>query len=102
MATFRGLVKPARTNDQGESMARIAEKDYYRDAEGNLIEGTDPKAAFLVVGKGSEISKEIMDQYGISEEAPQEPAPEPAEEKAAAPAANKSVAPAANKGAKKK
>lgn len=83
-------------------MARIAEKNFYRDAEGNLVEENDPKVAFLVAAKGTEIPQEVIDQYSIPEEAPvEEPAPEPAEKKAAAPAANKSVTPAANKGAKK-
>ena len=83
-------------------MARIAEKNFYRDAEGNLVEEGDEKAAYLVARKGSEIPADILEKYNIPEEAPvEESALEPAEEKAAAPAANKSVAPAAKKGAKK-
>lgn len=79
-------------------MGRIADKNYYRDAEGNLVEEGDPNAAFLVAGKGTEIPDEVIQKYGIPEEAPvEESAPEPAEEKAAAPAANKSAKPAANK-----
>lgn len=74
----------------------VADKNYYRDAEHNLVEEGDPKAAFLVAAKGTEVEAEIAEKYGITAA----PAEEQAEEKAMAPKANKSAAPAKNKGAK--
>lgn len=104
MATVtHGLIARSARSKQEVNMGQIADKDYYRDAEGNLVEEGDPKAAFLIVGKGSEVSKVDADKYGIeigesSSEAPaEESAPEPDDKKSAAPAANKSVKPAANK-----
>lgn len=37
----------------------IAKKSYYSDKDGNLVEEFDPKAAFLVAGKGTEIPKDF-------------------------------------------
>ena len=67
----------------------IAKKNYYADAEGNLVEESSEKAAFLVAAKGTEISAEILDQYGIPDaEAKSKQAPE---NKAKTPSQNKSA-----------
>ena len=106
--TTSGLIaRSARRNKEKEGIMadkRIAEKDFYRDAEGNLVDATDPKAAFLVAGKGTEIPADVVEKYGIPAEA-EAAAPEGDGEaastaKATAPKANKSASPAKNKGAK--
>lgn len=85
----------------GDMSEQIADKDYYRDAEHNLVEADDPKAAFLVVGKGSPVSKEIANRYGIGsgEESAAEPEGEAKADKG--PAENKSAS-KSTKGAKNK
>lgn len=101
MAVFTS--QSMKRNNPASMEAKVADRNYYIDAEGNLVDEGAENAAFLVAAKGSEVPQDVAEKYGIEiGEAPQEPAPEPAEKKAAAPAANKSVAPAANKkGAKK-
>ena len=75
----------------------VADKDYYVDKDGNLVEGTDEKAAFLVAAKGSSVPKDVAERYGIQVGAE---STEGDEGKAAKPAA-KATAPSENKGAKK-
>lgn len=74
-----------------------ADKDYFLDEDLKLTT-SDGKAAFVLIRKGQEISKEMADKYGIGKESkPAEAAAKPVEEKSATPEANKSAAPTENK-----
>lgn len=74
----------------------IADKNYYRDKDGNLVEEGDPNAAFLVAGKGTEIPKSTVEKYGLDKVAPASEEATVADEAEEAPAA-KSKKPAENK-----
>lgn len=44
---------------------RVADKDYYADADGKLVEADDPNAAFLVAREGTAVSDAAAKQYGL-------------------------------------
>ena len=104
MRLFSGLVKPGSKLLNLHQPVRhekfmIADKDIYRDAEGNIVDENDPKAAFLVAGKGTEIPTVIVEKYGLGKARKAETG-EKTEQKKTEPAANKSFSPAKNKGRK--
>lgn len=79
---------------------RIADKDYFLDAQRNLTTDTDA-AALLLIRAGQEIPKDMADRYGIGKVAQTESAEEkPVSKKASKPSANKSETPTENKGVK--
>ncbi len=71
----------------------IANKNLYLNRDKTAVVAEDsPDAAFLLAGKGTEISPEAAAKYGLNNR----------EEKAKTPAANKLAAPGENKSAAKK
>jgi hypothetical protein len=84
----------------------IADKDYFLDKD-RLLTDDEANAAFLLVRKGQEVSKDVAELYGLGKVAPagdeaqtvkdEEEKPKPAA-KSKTPAENKSKTPASVKG----
>lgn len=43
----------------------VATQDYFADADGNLVDGSDPNAAVLVARKGSLVAPDVAERHGI-------------------------------------
>jgi len=57
---------------------KIADKSYWTNTDkSKLVEEGSTEAAFLVVGKGSEVTEEMAQKYGIKGEDYRPPAEEP-------------------------
>jgi hypothetical protein len=69
-----------------------SDRRLYRDAEGNVVEATDPSKQSLLVGKGGTLPLDQARELGLVDEPEAE-----TEEKAKAPKSNKAKAPTANK-----
>jgi hypothetical protein len=79
---------------------KTADKDYFLDADRNLVDDAD-SAAFVLIREGQEIPPDMAEQYGLGKVAqPEETAETETVEKSAKPSANKSAKPAQNKGVK--
>lgn len=94
------------TRKEAESKGSyIADRDLYADKDGNLVEADDPKQAFFIAKKGSPVSPENVERYGLKKS--KKAAPEAEEEvdggeKASSPSANKAARPTKNKAVAKK
>jgi hypothetical protein len=99
MAVFNS--QSVRRNNPATMESQTADRDYYIDKEGNLVDEGDANAAFLVAAKGSPVAKDVAEKYGIviEESAPAET--DEGGEKATKASTNKAASPAKNKGAKK-
>lgn len=49
----------------------VADKDYFADKDGNLVEANDPNKMTKVVGVGGTLTAEEAAKYGLSNEAPE-------------------------------
>ena len=85
----------------------VADKDYFADKDGNLVEANDPKRATKIVSQGGSLSAEEAAKYGLSNEASggeessievASVAPEETEEEAAEPKAKARKSKASKKG----
>jgi hypothetical protein len=77
-------------------MPYTADKRLYLDADGNVVDEGDPRAATLLVGEGGQLSDEDAKKYGLTSKAKAEPVEEKAVNE---PRPNKAKAPAENKAA---
>lgn len=73
----------------------VADKDYFADKDGNLVEANDPAKLTKIVGEGGTLSAEEAAKYGLSNEAPES---EEAEEETVTRAPSKSASKASKKG----
>lgn len=44
---------------------KVADRDYWADADGNLVDADDPNAAFLVARAGTAVSDAAAQRYGL-------------------------------------
>ena len=87
---------------------KVADKDYYRDEDGNVT-SDESKAATLLVREGQEMTAEVEELIGgadkaedkkVAQESEEDAEADEAAKKSSKPAANKKASPSKNKGAK--
>lgn len=77
MATFtRDNIKPPIRQE----VMGIANQNYYSDGHGNVVTEEDESQAYLIVGKGCEITKDMVEKFGDFNKVAQDEAADDADE----------------------